>query len=292
MVAAVTRGFPLWALVFAAAAFAYPAAFTPAAPAILPLLGLVMLGMGLSLTPASFAEVLRRPRLVGLGVALQFGIMPAAAWLVGNLLGLPPAVVAGLVLVGSCPGGTASNVITYLARGDVALSITLTAVATLAAVALTPLLTWTYVGRTVPVPVGSMLVTTAEVVLLPVVLGVAVNALAGHRLRALKHAFPALSVAAIVVIIAIVVALNRDSLGALGPAVVAAVVLHNALGLAAGFGIAAGLGLERRVARTLAVEVGMQNSGLGVALAAQYLPPLAAPLRELLDYLRRCELCV
>jgi BASS family bile acid:Na+ symporter len=274
--AVVTRGFPLWALLLAVAAFAWPQAFVPAKPAILPLLGVVMLGMGLTLTPAHFVEVLRRPRLVGLGVALQFGIMPAAAWLVGTALGLPPALVAGLVLVGSCPGGTASNVITYLARGDVALSITLTAVSTLAAVVATPLLTWVYVGRSVPVPVADMLLTIAEVVLLPVVAGVALNAVAGDRLQPLKRAFPALSVAAIVIIIAIVVALNRDSLAATGPAVAAAVVLHNAFGLALGYGFAMGIGLDRRLARTLAIEVGMQNSGLGVALAAKYLAPLAA----------------
>ncbi|HKJ71575.1 MAG TPA: bile acid:sodium symporter family protein [Gammaproteobacteria bacterium] len=273
---AVVSGFPLWAAVFAVAAFLWPALFTPARPAILPLLGVVMLGMGLTLTPANFAEVVRRPRLVGLGVALQFSVMPAAAWLAGNLLGLPPAVVAGLVLVGSCPGGTASNVICYLARGEVALSITLTAVSTLAAVVLTPALTWLYVGRTVPVPVAGMLVTIAEVVLLPVAAGVAVNAAAGHRLHGLKRVFPAVSVAAIVVIIAIVVALNRDALASMGPAVAAAVVLHNLAGLAAGYGFAAGIGLDRRMARTLAIEVGMQNSGLGVALAAKFLTPLAA----------------
>jgi BASS family bile acid:Na+ symporter len=273
---AVTRGFPLWALAFAAAAYAWPGLFAPAKPAILPLLGVVMLGMGLTLTPANFAEVLRRPRLVALGLALQYGIMPAAAWLVGTLLGLPSPVVAGLVLVGSCPGGTASNVITYLARGDVALSITLTAVSTVAAVVLTPALTWVYVGQTVPVPVGSMLVTIAEVVLLPVAAGVAVNALAGHRLHPLKRAFPAVSVAAIVIIIAIVVALNHRSLAAMGPMVALAVAAHNAVGLAAGYGFAAGIGLDRRLVRTIAIEVGMQNSGLGVALAAKYLAPLAA----------------
>lgn len=276
ILAAITRGFPVWALLFAFAAYAAPGAFAPARPAILPLLGLVMLGMGLTLTPANFAEVARRPRLVALGAALQFGVMPAAAWLVGTLLGLPAALVAGLVLVGSCPGGTASNVITYLARGDVALSITLTAVSTLAAVALTPALTWVYVGRTVPVPVVDMLLTIAEVVLLPVAAGVAVNAAAGHRLHGLKRVFPAVSVAAIVVIIAIVVALNRGNLAAMGPAVAAAVVAHNAVGLAAGYGAARAIGLDRRLARTLAIEVGMQNSGLGVALAAKYLSPLAA----------------
>lgn len=268
--------FPLWALLGAGAAYAAPGWFVPAKPAILPLLGLVMFGMGMTLTPASFGEVLRRPSRVGLGVVLQFGLMPAAAWLAGTALGLPPAVLAGLVLVGSCPGGTASNVICYLGRGDVALSITLTAVSTVLAVVLTPSLTWLYVGRTVPVPVASMLWTTAQVVLLPVALGVAANVFLGRSLEGVKRIFPAVSVAAIVVIIAIVVALNREALTGLGPGVLAAVVLHNGLGLAAGFGVARLLGLEARVARTLAIEVGMQNSGLGVALAVKYLPAAAA----------------
>ncbi|MFA9460592.1 bile acid:sodium symporter family protein [Thiohalorhabdus methylotrophus] len=273
---AVTGLFPLWALVGAVAAYAAPGAFAPASPAILPLLGLVMFGMGMTLTPANFAEVLRRPGMVGLGVVLQYGIMPAAAFAAGRLLDLPPALVAGMVLVGSCPGGTASNVICYLGRGDVALSITLTAVSTLLAVLLTPALTWLYVGRTVPVPVGSMLVTIAEVVLVPVALGVAANVLAGGRLHGLKRVFPAVSVAAIVLIIAIVVALNRATLAGLAPALVAAVVLHNGIGLGAGYGAARLLGLDARRARTLAIEVGMQNSGLGVALAAKYLPAAAA----------------
>jgi len=271
-----TALFPLWAVLGTVAAFAAPAVFTPAKPAILPLLGVVMFGMGVTLTPANFAEVLRRPGLVGLGAALQFGIMPAAAFGVAGVLGLPPALTAGLVLVGSCPGGTASNVITYLARGDVALSITLTAVSTLLAVLLTPVLAWVYVGRTVPVPVGSMLVTIAEVVLVPVALGVGANTLLGGRLGGLKRVFPAVSVAAIVVIIAIVVALNRATLAGLGPLLVTAVALHNLAGLGAGYGIARALGLDVCRARTLAIEVGMQNSGLGVALAAKYLPAAAA----------------
>ncbi|MFP4561087.1 MAG: bile acid:sodium symporter family protein [Thiohalorhabdus sp.] len=268
--------FPLWALLGALAAYAAPGLFAPAAPAILPLLGVVMFGMGMTLTLADFAEVLRRPGQVGLGVGLQFAVMPAAAFGVGTALGLSPALVAGMVLVGSAPGGTASNVICYLGRGDVALSITLTAVSTLLAVLLTPALTWAYVGRTVPVPVADMLVTIAEVVLVPVALGVAVNTLAGGRLRPVKRALPLVSVAAVVVIIAIVVALNRATLGGLAPGLVAAVVLHNLIGLGAGYGIARLLGLDIRRARTLAVEVGMQNSGLGVALAAKYLPAAAA----------------
>ena len=268
--------FPLWAVLVSYAAWLLPSLWRSGKPAIVPLLGVVMFGMGMTLTTADFAEALRRPRVVGLGVALQYAVMPLAAWIIGLALDLPVELLAGLVLVGACPGGTASNVICYLARGDVALSITLTTVSTLLAIALTPALTWLYVGQTIPVPVASMLWSILKIVLLPVALGVLANHLFGRRLAPVKHAFPLISVMAIAAIIGIIVALNRDSLTTLGTAVAMAVVLHNAAGLAAGYGATRLLGLDKRTARTLAIEVGMQNSGLGVALAVKYFSAAAA----------------
>lgn len=276
MIAATTRLFPALALALSALAYARPAAFAPLKPAIVPLLGVVMFGMGLTLRPRDFARVLKRPRVVALGVALQFALMPFFAWAAAAALGLPPALAAGLVLVGSCPGGTASNVVCFLARGDVALSITLTACSTLLAVGATPVLTWAYVGTVVPVPVADMLVSILEIVVAPVVLGVAVNALASSLAARVAPALPLVSVAAIVVIIAIIVALNRDQIADLAPAVAAAVMLHNAGGLAGGYWAARWAGLDARDRRTLAIEVGMQNSGLGVALAIQYFSAAAA----------------
>ncbi len=276
MIGRLTQLFPLWAVALSVLAYGFPQAFVPAREAIVPLLGVVMFGMGLTLTPANFAEVLRRPVVVGLGVMLQFLVMPLAAWLVGSGLGLAPQLVAGLVLVGACPGGTASNVICYLARGDVALSITLTTVSTLLAVVFTPALTWLYVGQMVPVPAGAMLLSIVKIVLLPVAGGVLINRFAHDRLRRVRHVFPLVSVAAIVLIIAVIVALNRDSLAGMGAAVAVAVVLHNALGLSAGYGLTRLFTCDRRTARTVAIEVGMQNSGLGVALAVKYFSPVAA----------------
>lgn len=272
----ITLLFPLWALLGSLLAFGHPEPLAGLKPWIVPLLGLVMFGMGVTLTAGQFREVLRRPRLVALGVALQFGIMPLAAWAIGHLMGLPAALLAGLVLVGASPGGTASNVICYLARGDVALSITLTTVSTLLAVVLTPLLTLLYVGERVPVPAGEMLVSILQVVLAPVALGVLVNRFAGERFSSLQRFFPLLSVGAIVLIIAIIVALNRGSLAAMGPAAALAVVLHNGVGLAAGYGLARLAGQDEVRARTLAIEVGMQNSGLAVALAVKYFSTAAA----------------
>lgn len=276
MIAAATRLFPLWAVLLAAAAYGWPQAFADLSGAIVPLLGLVMFGMGMTLTPRSFAAVLRRPGVVGLGVVMQFALMPLLAWGIGLLLGLPQALLVGLVLVGSCPGGTASNVICYLARGDVALSITLTAVSTLLALVATPLLTWLYVGARVPVPVADMLLSMLTIVIVPVLAGLTVNSLWGRRLAAVKHLFPLLSVLAIALIIAIVVALKRDQLAQLGALTALAVVAHNLGGLALGYGLARSLGQDVRIARTLAIEVGMQNSGLAVALANQFFSAAAA----------------
>ena len=268
--------FPFWAILGAGAAALFPDAFLPLKAGIVPLLGLVMFGMGMTLTPANFLEVARRPFSILVGVALQFLVMPLAGFLVATGFGLAPMLVAGVVLVGSCPGGTASNVITYLARGDVALSITLTAISTCLAIVATPILTWLYVGQSVAVPVLDMLLSILKIVLLPVGLGVLVNRFLGHRLGPMKETFPLVSVVAIVLIIAIIVALNRAELATLGLAVGVVVVLHNLLGLAGGYGLSKLFGFDERTSRTLAIEVGMQNSGLGVALAVQYFSAAAA----------------
>ena len=271
-----TSLFPLWAILLSGLALWQPAWFTDLKPAIIPLLGVVMFGMGMTLTPGNFIEVWRRPRVMGLGVALQYTLMPLLAWLVGSLYGLEPALLAGMVLVGASPGGTASNVVCYLAKGDLALSISLTTLSTLLAVLATPLLTWLYIGARVPVPVWDMLLSILKVVLLPVLGGVLVNIWVGRRLGPAKRVFPLLSVAAIVLIIAIVVALNRVRMLDLALGIMFCVVLHNALGLAGGYWIGRLFGYDHRISRTLAIEVGMQNSGLAVALAGKYLSTAAA----------------
>lgn len=271
-----TTLFPLWAVLLSVLAYVLPECFAPLRPAIVPLLGVVMLGMGMTLTASDFAGVVRRPGSVLLGVGMQYALMPFIAWLLARVVSLPPAVAAGLVLVGCCPGGTASNVVCYLARGDVALSITLTSVSTLIAFLLTPAFTWLYIGRTVSVPVADMTLTILKIVIVPVVLGVCVNTVAGSKLDRVRGVFPFLSVISIVLIIAIIVAVNRPVLLQVGAPLLSCVVLHNLLGLASGYGLARLLRRPRREARTLAIEVGMQNSGLGVALAIQYFSPVAS----------------
>ena len=213
---------------------------------------------------------------MALGVGLQFLLMPLIGWILVQILGLSGLLAAGIILVGSCPGGTASNVICYLARGDVALSITLTAVSTLLAVFATPLLSWAYIGREVPVPVAAMMMSVLKIIIVPVVLGGVVNHFCGERLTRIKAVFPLLSVAAIVIIIAIIVGANAAQMAGLALPMAAAVVLHNLLGLGAGYGLTALMGYDRRTRRTLAIEVGMQNSGLAVVLATQYFGATAA----------------
>ncbi|BCO31945.1 bile acid:sodium symporter [Thiohalobacter sp. COW1] len=271
-----TRLFPLWAILFSALAWWQPALFAGLKSAILPLLALVMFGMGLTLTLDDFTRILKMPKLIVLGALLQFGVMPLAAWGISLLLGLNPLLTAGMVLVGASPGGTASNVVCYLAKGNVALSITLTAVSTLLAVLLTPWLSWLYLNASIDVPVLQMLMSIVQLIIAPVLLGIALNHFLHARLRPLQHAFPLISVAAIVLIIAIIVALNHERLGELSLLLLLAVVLHNLTGLLGGYAVPRLLGYDTTVCRTLAIEVGMQNSGLAVALAMKYFAPLAA----------------
>lgn len=276
MHAPIARWFPLLVLALAALAYAHPAPFAAAGGAIVPLLVVVMLGMGLTLTAGDFAAIARAPRLVGLGVLLHYTVMPAAAWLVIRGLGLDAESAVGVVLVGATSAGTASNVISYLARGNVALSVTMTACSTLLAVVLLPAIVWLLIGRRVPVPAGEMMLAVAEVAVGPVLAGMLLRRLLGARVRRLEPAFPLLSAVAIAVVIAVIVGLNAARLASAAPAVMAAVVLHNSIGLAAGYGLARLARADEASARTIAIEVGMQNSGLAVAIALKLFTPAAA----------------
>lgn len=258
--------------------FAYlsPELFIPLAPYIVLLLGLVMFGMGITLTASDFLYVFKQPQIIFLGLLLQFMLMPLIAWLISISLGLPLLLSAGLILVGACPGGTASNVICYLAKGDVALSITLTSCSTMLAAFMTPLLTWLYIGQEISVPATQMFLDIVKVIILPVLLGIAVNYFAGNKFSGFKQFFPVISMLAIMLIIAIIVAINQQQLTQIILPVFLAVFLHNALGLAGGYWIPRWLGFDRKICKTLAIEVGMQNSGLGVALAGKYFSAIAA----------------
>ncbi len=268
--------FPLLAAGVAAGAWLAPGLFAAQSSAIVPLLSLVMFGMGASTPPQAFIQVMRRPQTLAAGLLLQFGLMPAIAWALAQLLSVDPALQIGLILVGVCSGGTASNVICYLAGGNLALSISLTFASTVLGVVLTPLLAAAYLGAAVDVPAQAMLVTLLQVVAVPVGLGLVAHQTLHHRAPAVLRWLPRLSMAAILWIIAIVVALNAQRLGSLGGAAWFAVVAHNLCGLGGGWLGAALLRQDETTRRTLAIEVGMQNSGLAVALATQYFSAAAA----------------
>jgi BASS family bile acid:Na+ symporter len=265
-----TKLFVVWVLAAAVAAMVWPSGFRWFAPYIVPALGVIMFGMGITLTPADFKRVAEQPYAVGVGVAAQFVVMPLWAALLAKMLGLPAALAAGLILVGSCPGGTASNVMVYLARGDVALSVTMTSCSTIASVVATPYLMLWLAGEYVPVDATALLRSILMIVIIPVLGGLAVRQFLGARIRKFDAALPIVSVAFIVMIVACIVALAKDNLLKSGPLIFAMVALHNGCGLALGYGLARLAGLDAVRCRTISIEVGMQNSGLGVALASKH----------------------
>lgn len=270
------RLFPVWAILVAVFAVCLPTPLLSLAGLVQPLLMLIMFVMGVTLSREDFAGVFRDPRAVLLGLLLHYTVMPLAAFAIGWLLGLPPELMVGMILVGAVSSGTASNVMTWISGGNVALAVSLTIVSTLVSVVLTPLLVWLLVGQSVSVPVWAMLWSIARLVLLPILLGVAVHRFIGAHIERIEPMLASVAVAAILVIIGVVVAANVGQLATLGPIVAVAVLLHNGVGLAGGYWGGRLLGLDERKSRTLAFEVGMQNSALAVSLATQFFTPAAA----------------
>jgi BASS family bile acid:Na+ symporter len=268
--------FALWVLLFAVLAFLAPQWFRPLAPAIVPMLGIVMFGMGLTLKLEDFAEVARHPWRVCLGVVAHFVIMPGVAWLLCQLLQLPPEIAVGVILVGCCPSGTASNIMTWLARGDLALSVAIAAVTTLLAPLLTPALIWLLASAWLPVSFAELFWSILQVVLLPIALGVVAQRLFGARVGKVVEVLPLVSVVCIVVIVAAVVAASQAKIAESGLLIMAVVILHNGFGFLLGYLAGRVFGLPLAQRKSLALEVGMQNSGLGAALASAHFSPLAA----------------
>ena len=231
------------------------------------MLGVVMFGMGLTLRLQDFKIVFSRPKDVVIGCLAQFTVMPLLAWALARLFSLDEALALGVVLVGCCPGGTASNVITYLAKGDLALSVGMTGVSTLLAPLLTPLLTWALAGKSVNVDVVSMFLSILWVVILPIVAGLIIKALWPRFTEKAVDYLPAFSSIAIALIVAIIIAANADKLLAGGLIIVVVVMLHNVCGLGVGYLIGRLLALSEPKKRAISIEVGMQNSGLASSLA-------------------------
>ena len=239
------------------------------------LLMIVMFGMGLTIRPADFKVVFTRPKHVIIGCLAQFTIMPLAAYLLCKLFGLEAGLMAGVILVGACPGGTSSNVITYFSKGDVPLSVGMTAVNTLIAPIVTPLIVFLLLSESVDVDTMSMFVSMAEVVVIPLVLGFVISYLLPEQTSRVSEALPVVSLAAITLIVMCVVSHSVNSLKTCGLTIFAVVILHNLIGYAAGYAVAKAVKMDPIRCRTLSIEVGMQNSGLATSLAASSFPSLA-----------------
>ena len=279
MLERLANAFPVWVLVACGLALVEPRLFTWfRGEAIVVGLAVIMLGMGITLSIDDFARVATRPATVAAGFLAQFVIMPTAGWLVATTLGLDTPFAVGLILVACCPGGTASNVVTYIARADVALSVLMTTCTTLGAVVLTPLLTKLLAGRLVEVDAWGLFLSTLQVVVLPVAAGVAINRFLPRVVRAVMPVAPLVSVITIALVCASIIGQNAAAVLGSGPQLLLAVVLLHAIGFGVGYLFARLLGYDRIVARTISIEVGMQNSGLGVVLAQKHFPaePLTA----------------
>lgn len=240
-------------------------------------LGVIMLGMGLTLRAEDFLAVVRIPRPIVSGVLLQFTVMPTLSFVLARGWSLPPDLAAGLILVACCPGGTASNVVTFLARGNVALSVSMTALSTIVAIVATPWMTTMLVGSRVPVDPWGLLASTIQVVLVPIACGLALRRWAPRLTERVLPAAPATAVLLITLIVASIIGSGREEILEAGPRLFAAILCLHAGGFLFGYGLARLCGSAPIDARTISIEVGMQNSGLGVVLARQnFASPLVA----------------
>lgn len=281
----VNKYFVVWVIAASAIALYQPEAFVWIGDYISPLLGLVMLGMGLTLTPVDLKRIVERPRDVILGSIAQWTIMPIAAYLLIQIFGLPTEIGIGLVLLGAAPGGTSSNVMTYLAKGDVALSVAITSLTTLVAPIVMPAWVLFLLGAEIQVTFAEMFQEIVLIVLIPVVAGITARQVLERKAPTAAEAslavFPSISVVAIVVIVAAVVGLNADSILTVSAVAVAAMMVHNLIGLTSGFAIGRAANMPEDRVRACLFEVGWQNSGLATAIAIAFFSPLAALLPAL-----------
>lgn len=263
-------------LVVGLGALLAPQAFVWASAYTSIFLGLVMFTMGLTMKPHDFSEVFKHPLQVLLVAVVQFGFMPAAAYVVAKLLNLPQEIALGLIFVGCAPGGTSSNVISFLANGNVALSVSATSVSTLLSPFMTPLLLAAYGGAYIEIAFWPMFLSIVRIVLLPIVLGIVINYFAGERLKGAQDFLPSLSSLAVLLVLAGSVAINAETLKASGWVILAAVLIHNISGYLAGYLVCKFRHYDIPSTRAIAIEIGMQNGGLASTLALQHFNPNVA----------------
>ncbi len=271
-----SKTFAVWVLVFAALAFFLPEQFTWIAPYISILLGIIMFGMGMTISAEDFKEVGKHPLKVLIGVLSQFMVMPFLAFALAKGLRLEPEIAIGVILVGCCPGGTASNVMTFLAKGNIALSVAITSVSTLLAPIVTPALIYLLASEWMEVSAKDMFISVIQIVLIPIILGFIVQLFLKEQVKKSADLMPLVSVFAIVLIVAAVVSTSKDRIMESGLLIFGVVIVHNGLGYLLGFLIGKMFKLTYEDQKAMAIEVGMQNSGLGAALAAAHFSPLAA----------------
>ncbi|WP_068677768.1 bile acid:sodium symporter family protein [Oceanobacillus sp. Castelsardo] len=271
-----TSTFALWVILFAVLSFFVPQGFAWLAPHVSLLLGIIMFGMGLTLTVDDFKGVFLAPKSVLIGVVSQYTIMPLTAFGLAYAFNLPPEIAAGVILVGCCPGGTSSNVMTFMAKGNTALSVTVTAVSTLLAPILTPSLTYLLASQWLSVSFMDMFISIVQVVLLPIVLGVVIRMLFCKQVSKSVEVLPLISVIGIVGVASAVVAVNKESIMTSGLLIFAVVVLHNCLGYLFGYLLAKAIKLNLKDQKAISIEVGMQNSGLAASLGLAHFSPIAA----------------
>ncbi|MBP3041382.1 bile acid:sodium symporter family protein [Bacillaceae bacterium Marseille-Q3522] len=268
--------FAIWVILFAIISLIFPGGFTWISDYVPYLLGIIMFGMGMTLSINDFKSVLKQPKSVIIGILAQFIIMPGLAFLLAKGLRLSDDVAVGVILVGCCPGGTASNVMTYLAKGNTALSVAITSCTTLLAPIVTPALIFLLASEWLPVSAGALFTSILQIVIVPIVLGIVIKLLLKEKVDQGVKALPLVSVIGIVAILTAVVSNSRGNILESGLFIFLVVILHNGLGLLIGFFAAKFLKLSYPDQKAVSIEVGMQNSGLGAALALAHFNPLAA----------------
>lgn len=264
-----SKTFALWVIAFALISYYFPQGFLFLLPYVSILLGVVMFGMGLTLSPKDFSEVFHRPIQVIIGIVGQFVLMPLIAFFLVKVFGLSADLAAGVLLVGCCPGGTSSNVMSYLGKGDVPLSVTITSCTTILAPLVTPGLFWLFAHQYIEVDPAAMFWSIVKIVLLPIIGGVVINALFGTVVKKVVVALPLISVFAIISIVTAVVAASAEKIAETALIIFLVVALHNCIGYLFGYLLGKVFGMKLAQKKTLAIEIGMQNSGLAAALAAK-----------------------
>ena len=271
-----TRLFPLWVIVFSIWAYFDSQTWTALQTFVIPLLSIVMFSMGLTLKTKDFYRIFKNFKIILLGIFLQFLLMPGIGYFLISIFDLETVIAIGILLVGTAPGGTASNVICYLAKGDIALSISLTTCSTFLAVFFMPTLFWLYTGTDIDVPILQMMLSIFKIIILPVTLGVILNSLNLKFLNKIKNALPLIAITAIVIIIATIIGSSSDQILIYGWLILLIVIFHNLLGFIFGYYSCYLLNLDKKTSRTIAIEVAMQNSGLATALAIKYFGAISA----------------